>query len=72
MAHELVPEAENVSRSFLHNNRTRGYLVNFYVTEGENDLPLLMHIMDAMKVSMEQESNGEIVKSADDRSCRSK
>lgn len=64
MAHELVPEAENVSRSFLHNNRTRGYLVNFYVTEGENDLPLLMHIMDAMKVSMEQESNGEIVKSA--------
>lgn len=23
-----------------------------------------MHIMDAMKVSMEQESNGEIVKSA--------
>lgn len=63
MAHELVPEAENESRTFLHNNRTRGYLVNFFVTEGEDDLPLLMHIMDSMKVSMEQESNGEIVKS---------
>lgn len=63
MAHEIVPLAENVSRTFLHNNRTRGYLVNFFVTEGEDDLPLLMHIMDAMKVSMEQESNGEIVKS---------
>ena len=64
MAHHLVPEAENVSRTFLHNNRTRGYLANFFVTEGEDDLPLLLHIMDSMKVSMEQESNGEIVKSA--------
>ncbi len=63
MAHELVPEAENVSHTFLHNNRTRGYMVNFFVTEGENDLPLLMHVLDAVKVSMEQESNGEIVKS---------
>ncbi|MCH5266888.1 MAG: CDP-glycerol glycerophosphotransferase family protein [Lachnospiraceae bacterium] len=61
---ELVPEAENVSRSFLHNNRTRAYMANFFVTEGEDDLPLQLHIMDASKAGMELKTNREIVKSS--------
>lgn len=61
---EVVPEMENQSRSFLHNNRGRAYIVNFYVTEGEDELPLQMHVMDSVKASMEQQTNRQIVKSA--------
>lgn len=60
---EVVPEMENCSRSFLHHNRSRAYLVNFYVSEGEDDLPLLMHTMETMKVPLEPESNWQIIKS---------
>lgn len=60
---EIVPEMENCSRSFLHHNRSRAYLVNFYVSEGEEDLPLLMHTMETMKVPLEPESNWQIIKS---------
>ena len=61
----VVPEIENYSRSFLHHNRGRGYLVNFYVSEeDEAGLALLMHTMDAAKVEMEPPSDTKIMKSA--------
>lgn len=61
---DIVPRIEDFSRTFLHNNRTRGYLVSFFVTEGEDNLPLLMHVMDAAKVPMNQQTNRQLVKSA--------
>lgn len=60
---ELVPEMENCSRFFLHDNRGKGYAVNFYVSEGEEDLPLLMHTMDAARIPLERETNWQIIKS---------
>lgn len=60
---ELVPQIENCSRSFLHDNRGKAYSVNFYVSEGEEELPLLMHTLEAARIPLEQESNWQIIKS---------
>lgn len=59
----LVPQIENASRSFLHDNRGKAYSVNFFVSEGEEGLPLLMHTLEAARMPLEQESNWQIIKS---------
>lgn len=60
----VVPFMEDCSRTFLHNNRTKGYIVNFSVSETEEELVLVMYCMDATKSAMEQLTNRQIVKSA--------
>lgn len=60
----IVPYMEDYSRSFLHNNRGKTFIVNFSVTEDEEELALVMYCMDATKSAMEQLTNRQIVKSA--------
>ncbi len=60
----IVPIIDNFSRSFLHNNRTKSYIVNFYVAEDQDDLNLVMYVMDTTKENMHQKNNRQIVKSA--------
>ena len=45
----LAPQLADKSRTFLHNNKTKGYCVNFSVTEDEEDLGLILNIMDLSK-----------------------
>lgn len=45
----LAPHLADKSRTFLHNNKTKGYCVNFSVTEDEEDLGLILNIMDLSK-----------------------
>ena len=46
---ELAPQLLDKCRTFLHNNKTKGYCVNFSVTEDEEDLGLILNIMDLSK-----------------------
>lgn len=46
---ELAPKLQERSRTFLHNNKTKGYCVNFSVTEDEEDLGIILNIMDLSK-----------------------
>ncbi len=46
---ELAPQLSERSRTFLHNNKTKGYCVNFSVTEDEEDLGIILNIMDLSK-----------------------
>lgn len=49
VAPELAPHLQDKSRMFLHNNKTKGYCVNFSVTEDEEDLGIILNIMDLSK-----------------------
>ena len=49
VAPELAPKLQERSRTFLHNNKTKGYCVNFSVTEDEEDLGIILNIMDLTK-----------------------
>ena len=49
VAPELAPQLQDKSRMFLHNNKTKGYCVNFSVTEDEEDLGIILNIMDLSK-----------------------
>lgn len=49
VAPELAPQLQDKSRMFLHNNKTKGYCVNFSVTEEEEDLGIILNIMDLSK-----------------------
>lgn len=49
VAPELAPQLADCSRTFLHNNKTKGYCVNFSVTEEEEDLGIILNIMDLSK-----------------------
>ena len=49
VAPELAPKLADCSRTFLHNNKTKGYCVNFSVTEEEEDLGIILNIMDLSK-----------------------
>lgn len=49
VAPELAPKLQEHSRTFLHNNKTKGYCVNFSVTEDEEDLGIILNIMDLTK-----------------------
>lgn len=60
----IVPFMEDYSRSFLHNNRQKGYIVNFSVAEDEEELALVMYTMDASKEPFNLKSNREILKNA--------
>ncbi len=60
----IVPYMEDYSRSFLHNNRGKTFVVNFSVAEEEDELPLVMYAMDATKSPVNLQSNREIVKEA--------
>lgn len=60
----IVPFMEDYSRSFLHNNRQKGYIVNFSVAEDEDELSLVMYTMDAAKEPFNLKSNREILKNA--------
>lgn len=60
----IVPYMEDYSRSFLHNNRGKTFVVNFSVAEDEDELPLVMYAMDATKSPVNLQSNREIVKEA--------
>ena len=42
----IVPFMEDYSRSFLHNNRTKAFVVSFSVAKDEDELPLVMYSMD--------------------------
>jgi CDP-ribitol ribitolphosphotransferase len=61
---KVVPFMEDCSRTFLHNNRKKGYIVNFSVSETEEELVLVMYVMDAEKIPMQLKSNRQIVKEA--------
>lgn len=60
---EMIPELENASRSFLHNNRGRAYVITFSISEGEEDLPFFIHVMDSAKVPIGPETGLQIAKS---------
>jgi len=60
----IVPFMEEYSRSFLHNNRGKAFVVSFSVAEDEDELPLVMYSMDATKSSVNLQTNREIVKEA--------
>ena len=60
----IVPFMEDYSRSFLHNNRTKAFVVSFSVAKDEDELPLVMYSMDATKSSVDLQTNREIVKEA--------
>ena len=62
--HELVPQMESVSRCFLHSNRSKGYLVNFFVSDGEEDLPFFMHVLYTKKGGMNPGKDSDILRSA--------
>lgn len=62
VAPEFIPQLENISRSFLYYNRHYGYHVNFYVLEGEDELPLMMHILNGKEITMDAKTNGQIWK----------
>lgn len=49
VAPSLAPRLAECSRMFLHNNKTKGYCVNFSVTEDEEDLGIILNIMDLSK-----------------------
>ena len=49
VAPSLAPQLQDKSRTFLHNNKTKGYCVNFSVTEDEEDLGIILNIMDLSK-----------------------
>ncbi|MCD7824947.1 MAG: CDP-glycerol glycerophosphotransferase family protein [Clostridiaceae bacterium] len=63
---EISPQLENKSRSFLHNGRTKSFVVNFCITENEEELTLLMYVMDAARTPTKIQSNRELVKNAFD------
>ena len=46
---ELAPQLEDKSRTFLHNNKTKGYCVNFSCNEDEENLGIVLNIMDMSK-----------------------
>lgn len=60
----IVPFMEDYSRSFLHNNRQKGYIVNFSVAEDEEELALVMYTMDATKEPFNLKTNRQILKNA--------
>ena len=60
----IVPYMEDYSRSFLHNNRKKTFVVNFSVSEDEEELALVMYTMDATKSSVNLQSNRQIIKEA--------
>lgn len=45
----LAPKLSEKSRTFLHNNKTKGYCVNFSVTEEEDELGTVITVMDMNK-----------------------
>ena len=49
MSGELAPLLQDKSRTFLHNNKSKGYVVNFSVTEDEEELGTVVNIMDMSK-----------------------
>lgn len=49
VAPALAPLLPERSRTFLHNNKSKGYCVNFSVTEDEEDLGIILNIMDLSK-----------------------
>lgn len=57
----FFPFLEERSRSFLHNGRTKSFLVNFCITENEEELSLLMYVMDAGKLPVKNPSNRELL-----------
>lgn len=59
---KIVPFMEDYSRNFLHNNRNKGYIVNFSVAEDADELYLVMYVMDTIKTNMRLLTNREIVK----------
>lgn len=49
MSGELAPKLQDKSRTFLHNNKSKGYVVNFSVTEDEEELGTIINVMDMSK-----------------------
>lgn len=60
-AQEIIPEMENLSRCFLHSSRGRGYLVNFFVSDGEEELPFFMHVLHTKEEDMNPKKDKEIL-----------
>lgn len=63
-APSIIPYMEDCSRSFLHNNRNKAFIVQFAITEDEEELALVLYAMEAAKTSMNLKSNREILKNA--------
>ena len=49
---ELAPVLADRSRTFLHNNKTMGYCVNFSCQDDEEELGLVINIMDLKKAGL--------------------
>ena len=60
----IVPYMEDYSRTFLHNNRGKAFVVNFSVAEVQDELALVMYAMDTVKTSMNLQSNRELLRDA--------
>lgn len=52
MSTDLAPLLEDKSRTFLHNNKTKGYCVNFSVTEDEEELGTVINLLDMSRCSL--------------------